>query len=276
MLFNKPVGHQRCFVAFGLLLFLGLTACNRTDRLLKYQVYSAYINAVIAEHKALNLPGSEYKSNAVLLVPEYPLFRGSSDTHCMAQTVTGYLQRQKGNVAPDTANECYRWLANAANEWPPFRYPAPSPQQAKDSIYMDTYQLAQRKRFATFFAQHKLTDWLLTNPGSGRLLVQLDSLQKYPTELENHFTLSCQAIVAEDPVELRHQMRQAGRTFEQRYPNNFGTITLSDVAFSANKCHAVFSVGEMRGSLDGSGYIVFMKLGPQGWEIDFLLGTWIS
>jgi hypothetical protein len=117
---------------------------------------------------------------------------------------------------------------------------------------------------------------------AGALLLRLDSALRGPHRLPalgsagDRVRLDGRARYGFKHGWKRFARRGGWDAFYRRSPRCYGVVELSQVVFSANGQRAVFFAQHFRGSLNGWGGTVFMKLGRNGWEPDLTLQFWIS
>jgi hypothetical protein len=228
------------------LCLLSLWASAQDASTLKYQVYSTYLNATIAAADSLMDTTYVRKSQSVFITPviEWDMqeFRGATSM------VNMYLQ-SKG-IRRDTALVPQSLTAEAAAEM------------------LDSWPQS--------WPRGSFRYWLDASPENLQLYFQLDSLLSAQQALRPLFRLNYSVVIGSSPAKALRKKKWDWDAFYRRWPGSFGIISLSEIAFTADKRRAVFYVAARQGGLAGGGNIVFMKDTPHGWEIEFSVTLWVS
>lgn len=112
------------------------------------------------------------------------------------------------------------------------------------------------------------------------LACKLDSLNNEKTGcIKNKFDLDFKIkMFSEFKIKwvFRQRKKDNRKTFYKKYPNSFGIIEVSNIAYSNNKKYAVFYIGYQRFGLWGYGCLLLLDLESKNEIIKKQVEIWIS
>jgi uncharacterized protein YceK len=101
--------------------------------------------------------------------------------------------------------------------------------------------------------------------------------QEYP--LEDHFQPGDHVVLLGQPewYSLWGQNLEEGwQQFNQKYPGSQGLLTFLRVSFNAQKTQALVYYGNIKGSMNGAGYLVLLAYEENAWVVNKQLMLWVS
>jgi hypothetical protein len=84
------------------------------------------------------------------------------------------------------------------------------------------------------------------------------------------------ALTARSPRISEDSLDVQWEAFHREFPDSAGWISFSRVGLSNDAGQAVVSVSSTRGSLDGSGHLVFLRKEAGVWRIKKTIMTWVA
>lgn len=111
------------------------------------------------------------------------------------------------------------------------------------------------------------------------LLLKLISINKTPQKIEVdkfHFQNYTGKIISESKHKRIFKKKYRWERFYQEYPNAFGLLSVSKIAYLSDKKEAMFYFDYIKGGLNGAGYVVWLDLDNGKVVVKKIIRVWVS